>query len=273
MEESAPTSAAWKQADWISPPPRGWDTAWTTWGLVPDVRSRVSPDVSNGRAAALKAAAARALGTSQGIWEKRVERLKEWEEERPDLRQRKKEAARKQWRPEGPPAPRRKRARPPASRAEERTMEAEEERARRRRRVEEEAMAEAQRIIARVTARAIANSTLIPTPLQRETLESGKRAGAMKRHAGYINDPTTKNKAAAGTPPMRRNDGDATTMESTMAADNSGELPFVWPPPIGATVKAWWARAGGSSKLNNQRGEWHEGRVVAAQWGDTGPPR
>ena len=270
MEESAPTSAAWQQADWISAPPPGWDAAWTTWGLVPDVR--VSPDVSNGRAAALKAAAARALGTSQGIWEKRVERLKEWEEERPDLRQRKKEAARKQWRPEGPPAPRRKRARPPASRAEERTMEAEEERARRRRRVEEEAMAEAQRIIARVTARAIANSTLIPTPLQRETLESGKRAGAMKRHAGYINDPTTKNKAAAGTPPMRRNDGDATTMESTMAADNSGELPFVWAPPIGARVKAWWARAGGSSKLNNQRGEWHEGRVVAAQWGDTGAP-
>ena len=244
---------------------------WTAWGLVPE--DRVPPGSSRGTVASLKKVAKGALTTARAIWDARIVRLKEWEEERPDLRQRKKEAARRQWRPEGVPAQRKKRERaPPATRAEERTRDAELQKAKRRKTVMDTAEAEVETTIAEAVRQAMAGCTLAPTSLQKEALAKRVRERAKRRHAKFINEPTAKDRATAGTAPMARSGDGPDTMMTTEAMENPEPQHFVWAPRVGTKVKAWWGGGEGTQKLNKQRGAWHDGVVTAAQWEDSGAP-
>ena len=89
----------WSRLSWIANKYEGWKRIWTAAGGVPrGIRAIIVSEFSPQMHSKIMEAAGRCACTVQEIWEERNEVNEEWLDSVPDLRERKTEAGRRQWR-------------------------------------------------------------------------------------------------------------------------------------------------------------------------------
>ena len=254
----------WSKVSWIANKYEGWERLWTAAGGVPrGIESIIGSEFSPQMHSKIMEAAGRCARTAQEIWKERNEENEEWLDSIPDLRERKTEAGRRQWRHAAQPKEKVHRKR---TRVNQKKADREEH----KKRVVGEVTEKMEQWEVTVNAYREERRMLRIGPEELGREAKRVRAEDVKEVMKAHREEVKKAVYAGSTPDIDMSEVATTDMMNTTPVTSSkrtrGTDAHFWVPKANTEVRVFWAGIEGGGEHNKVKGTWHSARTTNMEW-------